>query len=90
MALWRVATFTKGIRDELAQQRKELNSLENEMELIQHRQDARHVENQTAIHALEVVLAKQPDKEDFRRLADFVRVGMNDLKQSIENRHAGR
>ena len=79
LAIWRVATFTKGIRDELSQQRKDLDALAQ-------RQDARHRENQDSIHALEVTLAKQPDKEDFRRLADYVRTSTSELKQLIETR----
>lgn len=97
LAIWRVATFTKGIRDELSQQRKDLDAMEadistnaqqahNEFAALAQRQDARHRENQDAIHALEVTLAKQPDKEDFRRLADYVRTSTSELKQLIESR----
>ena len=65
--------------------------MENELTAIITRgsakdQDRRHQENQDAIHALEVVLARQPDKDDFRRLADYVRASSVDLKQFIESR----
>ena len=58
----------------------------NEFAALAQRQDARHRENQDAIHALEITLAKQPDKEDFRRLADYVRTSTSELKQLIETR----
>jgi hypothetical protein len=82
--LWRAASVASAARLTLAQHRKDIDMLEQEVKQLVLKNDARHDENQRALHSLERTVAAQPDKQDFQRLEDKVGKSLEKVDRSLD------
>jgi hypothetical protein len=81
--VWHAATTVAGMKKDIEEQGAKIEKLDADIQARSAKQDDRHTENQKAIADLHTMLARQPDKEDFRRLSDWLRAELSGIRQNM-------